>query len=113
MRNLLNFLLRYHNIIVFLVLEGIAFYWLTAGNSYHNSRIVKSMQGITRGFEERINNSRGYFNLREINSNLASENSELRNEIERFTGKEKLNVCFCHRHHLQAAISVYLCESDK
>jgi len=90
MRNLLNFLLKYHNIIVFLVLEGIAFYWLTTGNNYHNSRMVKSMQGITRGFEERINNSRGYFSLREMNSNLATENSELRNEMERFTRQENL-----------------------
>ena len=85
MRNLLNFLLKYNNIIVFLVLEGIALYWLTNGNSYHNSRMVKGMQGITRGIEEKINNSRGYFNLRETNSKLASENSELRNKIEKFS----------------------------
>lgn len=90
MRNLLNFLLKYINIIVFLILEGIALFWLTNGNSYHNSRVVKGIQGITRGLEERINNARSYLNLREINSNLARENSILRNQIELLARKEDL-----------------------
>jgi rod shape-determining protein MreC len=90
MRNLLNFLLKYINIIVFLILEGIALYWLTNGNSYHNSRVVKRMQGVTRGLEEKVNNARTYLSLREINSNLASENNALRNRIERLTAREDL-----------------------
>jgi rod shape-determining protein MreC len=90
MRNLLNFLLKYINIIVFLILEGIALYWLTNGNSYHNSRVVKGMQGVTRGLDERINNARSYLSLREINSNLALENSVLRNRIKQLAGKENL-----------------------
>jgi rod shape-determining protein MreC len=90
MRNLLNFLLKYNNIIVFLLLEGLALYWLTTGNNYHNSRMVKGMQGVTRGLEERISNVRSYLSLREINSSLASENNALRNSIERFTRQENL-----------------------
>jgi rod shape-determining protein MreC len=90
MRNLLNFLLKYINIIVFLILEGIALYWLTNGNSYHNSRVVKGIQGVTRGLEERINNARSYLSLRETNSNLARENSFLRNRVEQLTGKADL-----------------------
>jgi rod shape-determining protein MreC len=88
MRNLLNFLLKYNNLIVFLILEGIALYWLTAGNSYHNSRMVKATQAVTRGMEERISNVRSYLNLREVNSDLASENNALRNRLERFTRPE-------------------------
>jgi len=90
MRNLLNFLLKYNNLIVFLLLEGIALYWLTAGNAYHNSRIVKGVQGVTRGLEERISNVRSYLSLREINSQIAAENSALRNTIERFTRVDDL-----------------------
>lgn len=81
MRNLLNFLLKYNNLIVFLILEGIALYLLANGNSYHNSRIVNGVQGITKGINERISNTRTYLSLREINSSLASENSSLRNTI--------------------------------
>jgi len=71
MRTLLNFLLRYNNLIVFLILEGISLILLTGNNEYHNSRMVKTMTGITRGFNERISNARNYFNLRDINLQLA------------------------------------------
>jgi rod shape-determining protein MreC len=81
MRNLLNFLLKYNNLIVFLILEGVALYMLANGNSYHNSRLVKGFQGITNGINERMTNTRTYLNLREINSELAAENSELRGRI--------------------------------
>jgi rod shape-determining protein MreC len=90
MRNLLNFLLKYNNVIVFLILEGIALYLLTNGNNYHNSRMVKGMQGITKGLEEKINNVSTYLSLRETNYNLAKENSDLRNRIEQITGREDL-----------------------
>ena len=88
MRNLLNFLVKYNNLIVFLILESIAFYFLTSGNNYHNSRVVKGMKGITRGIEERINNTTTFLSLREINSDLAAENSEMKNRIQRFTGNK-------------------------
>jgi len=88
MRNLLNFLLKYNNLIVFLILEGIAFYLLANGNSYHNSKLVRGTQGITRGINERISNTRAYLNLREINSELAKENGELRSRILRMTEKQ-------------------------
>jgi len=86
MRNLLNFLLRYNNLIVFLILEGFSLILLTGKNEYHNSRMVKTMTGITRGFDERISNARNYFNLRDINSKLALENALLRNSLKQMAG---------------------------
>ncbi len=90
MRNLLNFLLKYNNLIVFLILEGIAFYWLAAGNSYHNSRMVKGTQGVTRSMEERLSNIRYFLSLREVNETLASENNALRNRLEQFTSQDNV-----------------------
>lgn len=81
MRNLLNFLARYNNLIIFLILEGIAFYLLTSGNKYHNSRMLNSIRGITHGIEEKINNTRSYLSLHEINEKLAAENVALKNSI--------------------------------
>ena len=81
MRNLLNFLARYNNLIIFLILEGIAVYFLATGNNYHNTRILNGIRGLTQKIEERINNIRTYLNLREINMNLAAENVALRNRI--------------------------------
>lgn len=85
MRNLLNFLAKYNNLFVFLILEGIALYLLTTGNNYHNTRFVKGIRGMTQGIEQKMSNTRAYFHLGEINQALASENELLRNRIERMS----------------------------
>jgi rod shape-determining protein MreC len=90
MRNLLNFLARYNNLIIFLILEGITIYLLATGNDYHNTRIVKGVRGMTYGIEQRISNTRTYLNLRQINNKLAEENVALRNSIGRMTANENL-----------------------
>jgi len=81
MRNLLNFLARYNNLIIFLILEGIAVYLLTASNNYHNTRVVNGVRGLTIGIERSISKARNYLNLREINKILSEENAALRNSI--------------------------------
>jgi len=83
MRNLLNFLERYNNLIIFLILEGIAVYLLTTRHYYHNTRVVNGVRWFTYGIEERISNTRSYLRLHEINENLATENTALRNSINR------------------------------
>jgi rod shape-determining protein MreC len=83
MRNLLNFLAKYNNLIIFLVLEGVAFFLLSTDNNYHNSRVVKGIRGMTSGFEKRVSNARSYFHLREISQSVSRENSSLRTNIER------------------------------
>jgi rod shape-determining protein MreC len=90
MRNLLNFLAKYNNLLIFLILEGIAIFFLTTGNNYHNTRFVKGIRGITSGIEERMSNVRAYFNLREVNQVLAAENASLKNNIERLVRQEDM-----------------------
>ncbi len=88
MRNLLNFLIRFNNLIIFLILEGITFYLLATGNNYHNTRVVNGMRGLTKGIEMKINNTRNYLSLREINEELGAENIALKNSIERLVRRE-------------------------
>jgi rod shape-determining protein MreC len=90
MRNLLNFLAKYNSLIIFLILEGISFYMLTTGNTYHNTQVVKGVRGLTRGIDERISNTRNYFHLREVNQALAFENATLKNNINMLRNKEDL-----------------------
>jgi rod shape-determining protein MreC len=90
MRNLLNFLARYNNLIIFLILEGIAFYLLTSGNRYQNSRVVNGVRGMTHGIEVKINNTRSYLSLREINEKLAAENVSLKNSIGKLVKHDNL-----------------------
>ena len=89
MRNLLNFLIRYNNFILFLLFEGIALYMIVTGNNYHSSRVIKGARSLTGIVEERIANTKNYLKLYKINSNLAAENTALRNRIEFLTKKEK------------------------
>jgi rod shape-determining protein MreC len=88
MRSLLNFLTRYNNLIIFLILEGISLYFVASRNTYHNTRVLFRVRNITYGIEERINNTRNYLNLREINRNLAAENVALRNSMGRLVRSE-------------------------
>jgi rod shape-determining protein MreC len=90
MRNLLNFLAKYNHLIIFLILEGIAVYLVSTGNSYHNARIIKGIRGLTTGIEKRVSNTRSYFRLREISQALAWENASLRNAIERSVSREDI-----------------------
>jgi len=94
MRNLINFLLKYNNLIVFLILESIAFYLLGTSNKYHNSRLVNGIRGITAGIEKKAKNIRTYFVLRDINQSLATENIELRNRIEQLEKKEGQTIFY-------------------
>jgi rod shape-determining protein MreC len=82
MKNLLNFIARYHNFIIFLFLETLSIYLLATSNSYHNTRLVKVVNGLAYGLENRITNTRTYLNLHQINASLALENSNLKNQIE-------------------------------
>lgn len=88
MRNLLNFLIRFNNLIIFLVLEGLALYFLATGNEYHNSFAVNAVRGITYGVDSRISSIRNYLNLKQVNEALAAENGALRNSIARLVRRE-------------------------
>ena len=88
MRNLLNFLTRYNNLIIFLLLEGIAIYLVVTRNDYQNSRVLKNVRVFTIGIEKKIANTRAYLNLHDINTKIAQENVILRNRMERIIKNE-------------------------
>jgi len=90
MRNLLNFLARYNNLIIFLLLEGIAVYLVVKGNDYQNLRVAKDMRVLTLGIEKSIAKTRAYLNLYNINTKIAQENVNLRNRLERMIKNENL-----------------------
>jgi rod shape-determining protein MreC len=83
MRSLLNFLARYNNLIIFLILEGISIYFIASRSSYQNTRVLFGIRSMTQGIQARISNVRTYLNLRDINKILAVENVALKNNMER------------------------------
>lgn len=82
MRNLLNFLARYNSLIIFLILEGVALYLLSSGNSYHNTRIVKATRSFAYRFEQIVSSTRNYLYLKQVNQTLAMKNAVLQNQME-------------------------------
>jgi rod shape-determining protein MreC len=88
MRNLLNFLIRFNNLFVFLLLEGITLYLLASGNTYQNTMVLNRFRGITYGVEERFTRMRNYLNLMEMNQKLAAENIALKSWIENINRHE-------------------------
>ena len=83
MRSLLNFLERYSSLIIFLMLEGVAIYFITSRNYYHNTKAVNGIRWLTHGINAKVSDVKSYLNLMDINENLASENTALRNSINR------------------------------
>ena len=69
---------------------------LATRNNYHNSRVVNGVRGMTQGIEKKINNTRTYLSLHEINENLAAENVALKNSIETIGKKREFTFFFCY-----------------
>jgi len=83
MRNLLNFLSTYNNIIIFLLLEAFSVYLLTSSNDYHTSVFLGGVRSFTATVEKKADGVLDYLNLNEKNRLLAEENLILREELER------------------------------
>lgn len=79
MRSLLNFFIRYSNVLIFLILEGVAFYLLFNGTGYHNIRLANAAGSIEGALGKNFTRAAEYFSLRQINQDLVGENMELRN----------------------------------
>ncbi|MBN1950718.1 MAG: rod shape-determining protein MreC [Bacteroidales bacterium] len=79
MRSLLRFLIRYHTVLLFLILEIIAFILIANFGSYQKSRIYKFRIFMFSGIERKFDDMRIYFNLAEENKQLTQENARLRN----------------------------------
>ncbi len=81
MKSLFNFIHKYSFILLFILLEGIAFTILVKENYFQHSVISKAGREITGNLLKKINNSREYFDLREQNQILIEENTRLRNQL--------------------------------
>ncbi len=83
MRNFFRFIIRYHFVLLFLLLETVCFYFIFNFNEYHRSVYLNSSNNISSYFYKNFSSVIEYFNLKEVNEELARENAKLRNQIER------------------------------
>ncbi len=83
MKSLIQFLLRYHFIILFILIELTSLTLAFRNNDYQKARTVNLVQNIRGVYNAKIYSLKTYIGLREINENLAAENTRLNNIIQR------------------------------
>ena len=81
MRNLLQFLTRYSNFLIFLILEVVAFILICTHNEYQHSAVWSSANSMVAGVEGMKTQVVGYFGLRAENEKLAAENAQLKEQL--------------------------------
>lgn len=78
MQQIVNFVLKNSNRLLFLLLLVISLSLTIQSHSYHKSKVISSANFFTGGIYDKINNIDEYFNLRTQNDELALENARLK-----------------------------------
>lgn len=81
MRNLLRFIIQYHFLILFLLIETFSLFLLFSANPYQKVRFYSYSHDISARMSIRIDNIKDYLSLRNENQKLAEENSQLYNQL--------------------------------
>ncbi len=90
MYRLLTFLQKYYPLILFLLLEGLAFSLVVRNNHYQKAAFNNGVSSFTGNTFETWQGITGYFGLRKQNRKLAEENALLRNhQIESFRASDR------------------------
>lgn len=82
MENLLKFIRKYSNFLIFLVLEVVAFLLIGNFNSYPQSKMLSTSNAFLAWQDECISNVRDYFTLHSDNLRLIEENARLRSALQ-------------------------------
>ena len=90
MRNLIQFLLRYSNFLIFLILEVVAFILICTCNEYQQSATWSGANRMAAGLNSIKTNIKDYFSLRDINTELAEENARLKAELMLLANKTEM-----------------------
>jgi len=78
MRNILVFIIRYHFLLIFLLLQFISVTLLVNSTYYQSSAILKAGSRVTGRFYTTVSDATDYLKLRTTNEHLAQENAMLR-----------------------------------
>ncbi len=83
MKNLIQFLIRFHFIILFILIEFFAVSIAFQNNNFQKAKVVTLIQNIKGVYHSKIFSVTEYLNLREINETLSAENTRLNNILQR------------------------------
>lgn len=107
MQQLIDFILRKKDVVVYFVLLSLSLSLIFNSNYFHKSKFIIFSNGITNYTNEVFENINWYFQLKKINSSLVEENLILKNQLEKFIEKNSIdsleNVAF--QYHNAKVIS--------
>ncbi len=83
MRTLLRFFQKYSNFLLFLFLETVAIILIVQDSQFQKSKIIGLNRQVTGAIYSKVDGAREYLSLKESNHQLAQENLELRNRLDR------------------------------
>lgn len=78
MQQIINFIIRNKNFLLFLLLFCLSLVFTIQSHSYHKSKFINSANFLTGGIYNSINNISSYLSLKSQNQILAEENRRLR-----------------------------------
>ncbi len=90
MQQIINFLIRNKNFILFLLLLFISLVFTIQSHSYHKSKFINSANWLTGGVYEKANNVSSYFSLQSENEKLVAENRRLKSIL--YNKKDSLEI---------------------
>ena len=102
MQQLIDFILRKKDVVVYFVLLSLSLSLIFNSNYFHKSKFIIFFNGITNYTNEVFENINWYFELKKINSSLVEENLILKNQLEKFIEKSSIdsleNVAFQYQN---------------
>ncbi|MBW2960998.1 rod shape-determining protein MreC [Mesonia aestuariivivens] len=87
MQQIVNFLIKYKNTLLFLLLFFVSLVFTVQSHAYHKSKFINSANFLTGGVYNWVNNIEEYFNLKEYNTRLVEENKYLRSRLGELNNK--------------------------
>jgi rod shape-determining protein MreC len=119
MRNVFLFIRRYRTFFVFLILQGVALWFLFSYNRFHRAKGLGFANELTGWVNAKYNFVEDYFTLREENKRVHKLNDSLMNQLPGFYGKRDTTVFVrqdsiaydtlghYRRYYSRSAIAVY------
>ena len=90
MQQLIDFILRKKDVVVYFILLFLSLSFIFNSNYFHKSKVILFSNSITNYTNEVFENIDWYFELKKINSSLVEENLILKNQLEKFIKKTLL-----------------------
>lgn len=95
MRNIIRLIQKYNNLLLFLLLQVIALFFLFSWrNSYHHTIYLSASNNVVGSLYKTNNDILEYFKLEEINDELKAENSKLKQSLYNFVDSAEIHLAY-------------------